>query len=251
MGRDRPSWRIRLLVGRSLLPRRDRRTATFEASAAAHGHGQHPAAAADHGGGQGGGMTFLTPLETTGQQPKKEAGRACFNLARGRSARWAISSLVVHGRQSLFLPAKMSMRPLRRESQRVVEGRMTMEQIALIIDSLNDAIRDTCARDRLQAHREGAVADEEARGCCPLPERLPEPRPGAEALGRGDPADRAGDGPRHRLPHDHRLHQHGTGYAPPIPVDPADEKAELQRQFNENVLSLHKLAARIERTGKR
>jgi hypothetical protein len=36
-----------------------------------------------------------------------------------------------------------------------------------------------------------------------------------------------------------------------MPVDPADEKAELQRQFNENVLSLHKLAARIERTGKR
>jgi hypothetical protein len=41
------------------------------------------------------------------------------------------------------------------------------------------------------------------------------------------------------------------GYAAPVPVDPADEKAELQRQFHEDVQSLHKLATRIERTGKR
>jgi hypothetical protein len=37
------------------------------------------------------------------------------------------------------------------------------------------------------------------------------------------------------------------GYAPPVPIDPEDEKAELQRQFHEDVERLHHLAARIAR----
>jgi hypothetical protein len=36
------------------------------------------------------------------------------------------------------------------------------------------------------------------------------------------------------------------GYAPPVPVDPRDEKAELQRQFIESTQKLAAMAARIE-----
>src|SRR5258708_3578934 len=42
-----------------------------------------------------------------------------------------------------------------------------------------------------------------------------------------------------------------AGYVAPVPINPDDERDELQRQFHENVQSLHKLATRIERIGKR
>lgn len=37
-----------------------------------------------------------------------------------------------------------------------------------------------------------------------------------------------------------------VGYAPPVPVDPEDQKAELQRNFIEGVDRLEKLARRIK-----
>lgn len=36
------------------------------------------------------------------------------------------------------------------------------------------------------------------------------------------------------------------GYAPPIPVDPEDEKAELQRQFHQDLDRLERLAHRLK-----
>ena len=41
------------------------------------------------------------------------------------------------------------------------------------------------------------------------------------------------------------------GYAPPVPVEPRDEVAELQRQFIESVRAQAKLAERIERAAGR
>jgi hypothetical protein len=40
------------------------------------------------------------------------------------------------------------------------------------------------------------------------------------------------------------------GYADPVPVEPEDEKAALQREFNANVSRLASLAARIESISK-
>lgn len=40
-----------------------------------------------------------------------------------------------------------------------------------------------------------------------------------------------------------------AGYSAPIPVDPEDERAELQREFTSSVKALEALAKRIERTG--
>ena len=41
------------------------------------------------------------------------------------------------------------------------------------------------------------------------------------------------------------------GYAPPVPIEPRDEVAELQRQFIEAVRAQTELAARIERAAGR
>lgn len=35
------------------------------------------------------------------------------------------------------------------------------------------------------------------------------------------------------------------GYAPPVPIDPSDQKAELQRQFHEDVARLEAMARRL------
>lgn len=40
-----------------------------------------------------------------------------------------------------------------------------------------------------------------------------------------------------------------TGYARPVPVDPLDERAQLQRDFIAAAESVAKIAARLERTG--
>lgn len=37
-----------------------------------------------------------------------------------------------------------------------------------------------------------------------------------------------------------------VGYAPPVPVDPEDQKAELQRQFHEDVARMETLVRRIK-----
>jgi hypothetical protein len=41
------------------------------------------------------------------------------------------------------------------------------------------------------------------------------------------------------------------GYAPPVPIDPDDQKAELQRRFIESVQEQKRIAARIESLGSR
>jgi hypothetical protein len=40
-----------------------------------------------------------------------------------------------------------------------------------------------------------------------------------------------------------------TGFAPPTPVDPDDQRAELQRQFIESTARLERLASRIKGLG--
>lgn len=56
-----------------------------------------------------------------------------------------------------------------------------------------------------------------------------------------------------RLGRDHGVHLiagfvcFDLGYAPPQPVDPEDEKAELQRQFHADVDRLERIAKRIAR----
>lgn len=42
-----------------------------------------------------------------------------------------------------------------------------------------------------------------------------------------------------------------TGFAPPVPISPEDEQAELQRKFIGAVAELGAMAKRIERTGTR
>jgi hypothetical protein len=157
--------------------------------------------------------------------------------------------LVVHCAQSLFLAADCRCDALRLISQRVVE-RPLMEQISLIVDSLNDAIRDTAraigfkriAKELWPSKGEEAAA--RYLNDCLNPDRE-QKLSGEEILLI---ARRGREIGCHIITGFINME---TGYAPPIPVDPENEKAELQRQFNENVLSLHKLAARIERTGKR
>lgn len=41
------------------------------------------------------------------------------------------------------------------------------------------------------------------------------------------------------------------GYAPPVPIDPEDQKSELLRQFNEKADALIAVAAQIKRMGPR
>lgn len=36
------------------------------------------------------------------------------------------------------------------------------------------------------------------------------------------------------------------GYAPPIPIEPEDERAQLQREFNENTKRMERMLARLE-----
>jgi len=40
-----------------------------------------------------------------------------------------------------------------------------------------------------------------------------------------------------------------SGYASPVPIEPADEVAELQRQFNASVKSLERITAALEQRG--
>jgi hypothetical protein len=122
-----------------------------------------------------------------------------------------------------------------------------MNQIPLIIDTLNDAIRDT---SRAIGVKEVArllwpikPADEAARylNDCLNPER-PHKLSGEEILAIA------------RLGRERGIHliiafaNMDAGYAPPQPVDPEDQRAELQRRFNESVATLERLAAQIKRT---
>lgn len=118
-------------------------------------------------------------------------------------------------------------------------------QFPLIVDSLNDAIRDTCR----------------AIGFNEIAMEL-WPKKGAKEAGRylNDclNIDRA-----QKLDGEEILYiaKRGrdtgcylitaffcaeTGFAPPVPVDPLDQRAEAQRLFNEGVKQLERLAAKIK-----
>ena len=122
-----------------------------------------------------------------------------------------------------------------------------MQQIPLVVDSLNDAIRDTC---RMIGFNEIALELW--------------PKKGAKEAGRYlndclNP-DRA-----HKLDGEEIVYiaKRGreigcylitafinceTGFAPPVPVDPDDRRAELQRAFVDGVERLERLARTIKAT---
>lgn len=123
-------------------------------------------------------------------------------------------------------------------------------QFALLIDTINDAIRDTVralgpktVAQALFPAKKPEAAERYLDDCL---------NPGREQKLSIDEILVIA-----RMGREKGIHLIATyinrdvGYTDPMPVDPEDEKAELQRQFNENVSSLHKLAARIERTGRR
>lgn len=121
-----------------------------------------------------------------------------------------------------------------------------MEQIPLVIDTLNDAIRDTCrvlGPKKIGKELWPTKTEEGAArylNDCLNPDRE-QKLSGEEILLIARRGREAG------------LHLitafvcMETGYAPPTPVDPEDEKAELQRQFHADVDRLERIAKRIAR----
>ncbi len=123
-----------------------------------------------------------------------------------------------------------------------------MEQIRLLVDSLNDAVRDTV---RILGVKEVAKELWPAKGTeaaarylndCLNPDRAHE-LSGPEILLIARRGKEAGC---HLITSFINI---DTGYAPPVPVDPQDEKAELQRRYIESVQEQKRIAARLERVG--
>jgi hypothetical protein len=122
------------------------------------------------------------------------------------------------------------------------KGRPMSQQLPLVVDSLNDAVRDTC---RVIGFNEIALelwpkkgAKEAARylNDCLNPER-PHKLDGEEIVYIAKRGREAG---LHLITSFICME---TGYAPPVPVDPDDARAEMQRQFVDAV-------NRAERLGK-
>jgi hypothetical protein len=119
-----------------------------------------------------------------------------------------------------------------------------MDQPSLFVDTLNDAVRDTARSIGLKriAHElwPSKSEDEAARylNDCLNPDR-PQKLSGEEILVI---ARRGRDVGCHLITGFICM---DTGYAPPQPVDPADEKAELQRQFHADVDRMERLVKRI------
>jgi hypothetical protein len=120
-------------------------------------------------------------------------------------------------------------------------------QAPLFCESLTDAIRDVVR----------ACGGTKVVGCKLWPEKTPDAA--ARLL-----ADCLNDSRPERLTPDHLMllarmgRERGChsvmaymlaelGYAPPVPVEPADEAAELQRKYVEATKALLKMAERIER----
>jgi hypothetical protein len=121
-----------------------------------------------------------------------------------------------------------------------------MEQINLIIDSLNDAIRDTAraigfkriAKEIWPTKTEEAAARH--LNDCLNPDR-PQELSTAEMMLIARRGREIGC---------HILMAYlnaDAGYAPPIPIDPDDQKAELQRQYIASVEEQKRINARMER----
>lgn len=117
-------------------------------------------------------------------------------------------------------------------------------QYPLIVDSLNDAIRDTC---RAIGFNEIAMelwpkkgAKEAARylNDCLNPDRA-QKLDGEEIVYIGKRGREIGC---YLIT---AFINAETGFAPPIPIDPEDERAELQRQFIDGVDRLERMAKRL------
>jgi hypothetical protein len=124
-----------------------------------------------------------------------------------------------------------------------------MEQINLIIDSLNDAIRDTARAIGFKriAKEIWPVKNEEAAARhlndCLNPDR-PQELSNAEMMLIARRGREIGC---------HILISYlnaDAGYAPPIPVDPEDQKAELMRQYIEATKDSRRIAEKMERLGR-
>lgn len=118
------------------------------------------------------------------------------------------------------------------------------QQIPLIIDSLNDAIRDTARAlgvKRIAKELWPAKSEEEAArylADCLNPDR-PQKLSGEEIMVI---ARRGREVGCYLIT---AFINAQTGFAPPIPIDPEDERAELQRQFIDGVDRLERMAKRL------
>lgn len=119
------------------------------------------------------------------------------------------------------------------------------QQFPLIVDSLNDAIRDTARavgfKEIAQALWPKKSPDEAARylNDCLNPDR-PQKLDGEEILFIARKGREIGC---------YLITSYinaDTGFAPPVPIDPDDQRAELQRRFIEGAAVLERLAARIK-----
>jgi hypothetical protein len=122
---------------------------------------------------------------------------------------------------------------------------LLMDQPSLFVDTLNDAVRDTCraigTKDIAKALWPKKTVEEASRylNDCLNPDR-PHKLDGEEILFI---ARRGREFGCHLIT---AFICMDTGYAPPTPVDPDDEKAELQRQFHADVERLERIANRIK-----
>lgn len=125
-----------------------------------------------------------------------------------------------------------------------------MDQIPLVVDSLNDAVRDTC---RLVGFndialelwpKKGALAAARYLNDCLNPDRA-QKLDGEEILYI---ARRGREKGVHIIAAFMCME---AGYAPPVPVAPQDQMAELQRAYIQSVEDQKRINARMERLGKR
>jgi hypothetical protein len=124
-----------------------------------------------------------------------------------------------------------------------------MEQPALFYETFNDAL-DACVK---------ACGGAKVVGCKLWPEKTPDAAHRLLlACLNEDRAERLG--PEHllmimRLGRERGFHAamnfiaRDSGYGDPMPIEPEDEKARLQREFIEAQRSMQKLAERMERVG--
>lgn len=123
---------------------------------------------------------------------------------------------------------------------------MAGEQIKLIVDSLNDAIRDTArviGTKRIAKELWPEKSEEDGArylSDCLNPDRA-QRLSGEQILFVGRRGREIGC---HILAH---YINADLGYAPPIPIEPEDVKADLIRRFNERADGLIQMASEIKR----
>lgn len=125
---------------------------------------------------------------------------------------------------------------------------MTNQQLPLLVDTLNDAIRDTArilgmkkiAKELWPAKGEEAAA--RYLNDCLNPER-------AQALSGEEILHIAKRGREAGCYLITAFINAETGFGPPVPIDPEDLKAALQREYIEAVKVHKRIADRLERLG--